>query len=63
MLVPENACAERRRADFGGYPVAFVTFCVDGMKFALRFQAKRILLVDGVLGKWFGGLWGVQRQL
>jgi hypothetical protein len=34
--IPENACAERRKADFGGYPVAFATFCVDGMKFALR---------------------------
>jgi hypothetical protein len=33
---PKNACAERRQADFGGYPVAFATFCVDGMKFALR---------------------------
>ena len=34
--IPENACAERRKADFGGYPVALATFCVDGMKFALR---------------------------
>ena len=34
--IPENAGAERRKADFGGYPVAFATFCVDGMKFALR---------------------------
>jgi hypothetical protein len=38
--IPENACAERRKADFGGYPVAFATFCVDGMKFALRLLSK-----------------------
>src|SRR4030081_3907194 len=48
--IPENVCAERRKADFGGYPVAFVTFCVDGMKFALRCRAKLVLLVDGGLG-------------
>jgi hypothetical protein len=55
--VSPNACAERRRAGFGGYPVPPATFLCRWHEIRLTLhQAKRILPV-GV-----GGFWGVQRR-
>jgi len=55
--VSPNACAERRRAVFGGYPVQPSTFLCRWHEIRLTLHQAKLILLAGV-----GGFWGVQRR-